>query len=161
MVLVTHAIVGAAIANVMPNHPILGFSVAFLSHYLLDAIPHAEYDISGLVDSKNKSLFKLNKRGMMHIFIIGADFLAGIALSIFFFARNDQRLYITLLGLIGGILPDFLQFIYLKYKRQPWKFFQKLHDFFHAKENLQNRQVMNFMMHTAPIFLFVLAYLLF
>ncbi len=160
MILATHAIVGATIANVIPNHPILGFSAALVSHYLLDMIPHDEYDISGLIDGKNKGLLKLSKKGIIHLSIIGADFLIGIAFSFFFFAKNDVRLYATILGILGGVLPDFLQLMYLKFKNQPWKSFQNLHDFFHAKKKLENRHVANVLIHASFTFVFVLAYFL-
>ena len=46
MTLTTHAVVGAAIATSMPNHPVIGFTLAFASHFVLDAIPHWDYKLS-------------------------------------------------------------------------------------------------------------------
>ncbi len=149
MVLITHAIVGAAVANIIPNHPVLGFSAALASHYFLDMIPHDEYDISGLIDGKNKGLHTLSKKGIIHLSIIGADFLFGIIIAIFFFAKNDVRLYATILGILGGVLPDFLQLMYLKFKSQPWKFFQNLHDRFHTKTRLDEKKTMNIVIHAS------------
>ena len=38
MTLTTHAVVGAAVATLLPSHPLLGISAAFLSHFFVDAI---------------------------------------------------------------------------------------------------------------------------
>ena len=43
MVLTSHVVVGAAVSSLVPGHPVAGFAVGFLSHYLLDMIPHRDY----------------------------------------------------------------------------------------------------------------------
>jgi hypothetical protein len=48
MILTTHAVVGAALASFVPEHPAVAFVVGFGSHFILDAIPHVDYP-SGLV----------------------------------------------------------------------------------------------------------------
>ena len=45
LTLMTHAIVGAAIVGLVPAHPLLGLSLAFASHFILDALPHWDYPI--------------------------------------------------------------------------------------------------------------------
>jgi hypothetical protein len=45
LTLTTHAIVGSAIASLIPTHPLLGICMAFASHFLLDALPHWDYPI--------------------------------------------------------------------------------------------------------------------
>ena len=133
MILTPHAIVGAALANMFPNDPALGFGLAFASHYLLDLVPHTDYDISNFADSDTKtvkSIFK-NAGAALHFLFIFADFIAAIFLCFLIFVRNDRTLLLTFIGIVGGLLPDFLQFLYYKFKKQPWIFFQKVHDKFH------------------------------
>jgi hypothetical protein len=54
LTLTTHAIVGAAIASVIPAHPFFAIAAAFASHFLLDAIPHWDYPIRS--DSVNPNV---------------------------------------------------------------------------------------------------------
>jgi hypothetical protein len=44
-----------------------------------------------------------------------------------------------MLGIIGGVLPDFLQFVYTRFPHQPIVLIQKFHDFMHAKHSLSGR----------------------
>ena len=101
MVLAVHIIVGAAIATKTQN-PILGLSFAFLSHYLIDIIPHQKYNVGNILNKQWKNSFKCFLK-------ITADLFLGIG-SILLFSKN------TSLGLAGGflaILPDGLTFLYL------------------------------------------------
>ena len=38
MILSTHAVVGGAIASLMPGHPVLAFGIGVASHFAIDAI---------------------------------------------------------------------------------------------------------------------------
>src|ERR1700738_4714821 len=40
MILSTHAIVGGALANLLPSHPVVAITAGFASHFAIDAIPH-------------------------------------------------------------------------------------------------------------------------
>jgi hypothetical protein len=43
LILNTHAVVGAAIATLMPDHPGLAFLSGMASHFLIDAIPPSAF----------------------------------------------------------------------------------------------------------------------
>lgn len=75
MILTSHAIVGVAAASVFPSHPILAFSVAIASHYIVDAIPHWEYD---LLSSKKDRDNPLNND-----ITIGKDFISDLKKVLF------------------------------------------------------------------------------
>ena len=45
MVLTTHAVAGATLATLVPNHPLWGFVIGFGSHFVLDSIPHWDYSL--------------------------------------------------------------------------------------------------------------------
>ena len=45
MTLTTHAIVGAGIMSISTLHPALGVCAAFTSHFVIDAIPHINYEV--------------------------------------------------------------------------------------------------------------------
>ncbi|MCX6721199.1 MAG: hypothetical protein NT026_01185 [Candidatus Staskawiczbacteria bacterium] len=82
MILLVHMLLGAAMGHVVKN-PILAIIMAYLSHYLLDFIPHIEYDVK-----------KLKK--------IILDLCLGI-LFIFLFSKNNPVIYICA---FFAILPD-------------------------------------------------------
>ncbi len=124
MILTPHAIVGVTLVNMFPNNLVLGFGLAFASHYILDMIPHTDYDISGLFDEDEKtirSVFKHTKAALQFLFIV-FDFVFAIYLSLLFFVRDENSLIVTLVGLIGALLPDFLRLLYYKYNPQLRKF---------------------------------------
>jgi hypothetical protein len=142
MILTSHAIVGASLANVLPNNPVVGFGLAFISHYAIDMIPHTDYDISNFLQHETKTIKSIlrNAGAALHLLFIVADFIFAILLCILFFVRDGKSLTITLMGITGGVLPDFLQFLYFKYKKQPWIFFQRIHDKFHFTKELRNQE---------------------
>lgn len=133
MILTPHAVVGAAIANMFPDNPALGFTLAFVSHYALDILPHTDYSINNFLHKESKTVKSIfqDAGASLHFLFIVFDFIFAVIFCILFFVRNEKSAIITLLGLLGGILPDFFQFLYYKYKNQPWIFFQMLHDKIH------------------------------
>ncbi len=139
MILIPHTIVGAAVTNLFPNHPMIGFALALGSHYALDMIPHAEYKLDGFFDENSRTMKSIwnNTKAYFHLFRVALDLLIGIILCAIIFVRGEQSLFLTALGVFAGILPDFFQFLYFKYKKEPWIFLQKVHDFFHNSNKEQ------------------------
>ena len=45
LILATHAIVGAATASQIPNHPVIALLAGIASHFAIDAIPHWDYPL--------------------------------------------------------------------------------------------------------------------
>jgi len=135
MILTTHSIVGATIVNLFPNNPTLGFGLSLASHYLLDMIPHKDYEISGFIDGNTKTVKSVfnNIKSTVHMIFVGVDFFVGIILCFSIFVRDDKTAYLTALGVLGGVLPDFFQFLYLKFKRHPFTAIQKVHDHVHNR----------------------------
>jgi len=147
MILTPHAILGATLANIFPNEPALGFSLAFVSHYVLDVIPHADYDITGFLDKDTKTVKSIvnNIKGTLHFLCIIFDFSVAVLLCILFFVRDGKSLIITFIGILGGVLPDFFQFLYYKYKKQPWIFFQMVHKKVHNLDKMEDRRLCGFL----------------
>jgi hypothetical protein len=148
-------VVGGALAQISKANPILAFVMGFLSHYILDIIPHWDYPL--LSSSKSKTGNPLDGeivigRGfLVDLVKVGADFLIGLSIVLFFFEPNGFSILLNPLALIkspilwgsfGGILPDILQFIYYKTKREPLTSFQKFHDFMHSRMRLNNHMIM-------------------
>ena len=72
MILLIHLLLGALIGQKITN-PILAIVLAFLSHYLLDLLPHVEYGIKNIEEERWKRAFP----EFVRVFF---DFCAGIFL---------------------------------------------------------------------------------
>jgi hypothetical protein len=159
MTLTTHAIVGAALASAVPTHPVVAFSLGFCSHFLLDAIPHWDYQLNSMEENKENPMatdMKIGKSFFFDLCKIGADFLLGFVLVFLFFGSwaNRQSCEVAkiclqstrnigigtlIFGALGAVLPDALQFFYFKWRHQPLSALQKFHQWIHSKAELKNR----------------------
>lgn len=137
MTLTTHALVGAASAQIFSFNPIAAAIAAFLSHFLIDAIPHWDYQILSAqkdpATNRNHDM-ALGPAFYKDITRIGFDALLGMALSGFFafYFFGSPTIFLSLLGGVFGILPDPLQFAYFKIKREPLVSLQKFHEWIHS-----------------------------
>jgi hypothetical protein len=140
MTLGTHAIIGAAVASTMPEHPVLGFCAGFISHFIADAIPHYDYPIY------SESIHPKKRERHMHfnsaLFRDFADFSfdagAGLLVALAAFSFTNAWLAI-ILGAIGGILPDPLQFVAKIWPRQPLNSLQRFHQWIHTDHRMRDR----------------------
>lgn len=141
MLFTTHALTGAAI-GVLFGNPIAGFFLGFLSHHILDSLPH--FDQGSLYISKDQGpawvgakyeeakKFKV-RRDWIILFI---DMGITSALSLYILANLNLKLWLLfILGATGGLLPDILDvspFWRDRFRATAvGKIFHKLHDFFH------------------------------
>lgn len=154
MTLATH-IIAAGVAT----KPFLGrvsdpiiFVVAILSHYLLDTIPHFDYKLLSIAWNEEGNKAKTHFTTTLHtatidLLNIGIDIAIGVAFLIIL-ARPEITLtnFITYsLIIIGSILPDALQPIYILWKRFPMTQIQNLHDFWHSPIKLEiNKKSLTF-----------------
>ena len=133
MILATHAIVGATVAQIFPKYPLLGFVTAFLSHFILDAIPHNDYKLKSFVqdESPAKDIKKmdmiLGKKFIQDLVKIAFDCMSGFAVALTVFSSSELMMRIAFIGAVGGVLPDALQFAYFKIKKEPLTTLQKFH----------------------------------
>lgn len=136
MILSTHAVAGAAVGQLTGN-PVATFVFGLLSHFVLDAVPHWQYELKSKTynDDIMAENMALDKRFIRDIVIIGIDFFAGIFISILAFAGWNgfaDPPTALLAGMLGGVLPDALQFVFWKFKREPLVTVQKFHFWVHA-----------------------------
>ncbi len=132
MILATHAIVGAAIASLNPSRPVSGFFAGFIAHFILDAIPHWEYEIkSGSIDPHIGSRFLFDRDFFGDILRIGSDAALGIILSLVLF-YSPNAFAAVLAGVLGGITPDALQFVYVRIRKGPIIYLQRFHEWIHS-----------------------------
>lgn len=145
MTLATHIVVGGAVASLFPSHPVIAFFAGFCSHFILDAMPHWDYRILSeyanpdIDASHNKS--KADGLFGLDLLRIGTDVLLGIFVTLFVWHPTTVvQLEILALGMVGGMLPDFLQFVYLRFPHQPVVLMKKLHYFMHTERKIDNRK---------------------
>lgn len=161
MILTPHAIVGATLTNLFPSNPEVGFSLAFMSHYFLDMIPHAEYSLSGFIEDKKEKADSISynlKSAFKPLLFIGIDLTIGIVLSYFIFVRDEQSLYLTIGGVFFAVLPDFLQTVYLKFKNRFWTKVQRVHEIFHGENKYKRDWVKGGLTQIVTVAFFLLIY---
>jgi hypothetical protein len=137
MILSTHAIVGGAIASLLPSHPLLAALAGFASHFAIDAIPHWDYPLRSIATGQgadNRRL-KIDRDLMLDLTLISFDALAGLVLAIWLFATSATSGVIAI-GAFAAILPDPLQFAQSLYPHEPLNSLQRFHGWIHAKRRL-------------------------
>ncbi len=142
MILSTHAVLGAAVARLFPHNPVLGFFLGFISHFVFDAIPHWDYSLRSEVLGDKKEIVDMRwgKDFLFDIFRLGLDFAAGVGIVFIFFPLHGGKDLASLLaGLMGGVLPDALQFFYFKIKKEPLSSLQRFHKFIQSKLTLKHQ----------------------
>lgn len=153
MILASHSVLGVAAAKLAPANPLLAFCLAFLSHFVGDAIPHWEYKLSKSVDPKYSEGMRLNRDFFVDSIKVWSDIFLGIALSYYIFPGASFE--VLSMGIIGGILPDIFQFLYGKIKVQPLIIFKKFHDAVHS-EKMDDKRWLGISMQVIVIFLIYL-----
>lgn len=146
MTLATHAIVGAATAQLFPNHPIIAFCAGFCSHFVLDAIPHWDYKILSayanpdIAMAQNEAIpgssrwIGMDPNFFKDLLRTGTDALIGLSVvALLFYLGIFFSPLIIALGAVAAMLPDFLQLVYNRLPYQPLTLLQVFHHAIHAE----------------------------
>ena len=105
MILSVHFIAGSAITKLIPNK-LIAYPLAFLSHFLLDALPHTDYSLKGISSGWKKQNFYESVCSLV------LDLAFGIAFIIIWaMAFDNFDVWPALIGGFLGTLPDFLNLI--------------------------------------------------
>ena len=130
MILTPHILTGAIIGSKISSL-IIVFFMSFFSHYLLDMIPHHEYDIIKIKYKKTK----LNKELFFALSKIIIDFSVGLLIALWFI-WNKPYFFMAIFGIFSSLLPDGLLFLYWNYpNNRLLKFFAKPHNDCHFFKN--------------------------
>ncbi len=128
MYLTVHAAAGAVIGNYI-NNAFLAFILGFISHFILDRIPHKDPDSA---DNFLEHKLRLSKRTRKFLAILFIDALMLIMFTMMFYNR-DIFIYPhpVIAGIVGAILPDALAGLYFltgnKYLGKFWEFHKRIH----------------------------------
>ena len=124
MLLSVHATVGAVLGEQVST-PLLAFVLGFISHFILDIIPHGDEALIKAYrnDFKNK--------GMKYLIVFDLVSTA-ILLPLLFYTQKISFNPVVLWGIIGGVLPDFMVGIN-EVTHKHFKRMNKLHFWAHGK----------------------------
>lgn len=141
MLFTAHAITGATI-GMLSGNPVIGFIFGYLSHHVLDSLPHFDQG-SFYIDKdkgpvwagakyEEKKKFKV-KRDWIILFI---DMALASALSLYILANLKLALWpLYILGAAAGLLPDIMDVSpFWKDKFRNTRFgkkYHKFHELFH------------------------------
>ncbi len=137
MILATHALGGTAAALLARRYPVLSFLLAITSHFILDSIPHWDYPVRSLERSvaTGERIRSLDRTLARDIAFTTIDFFVGAGLSLFLARPTDAYSFlIVALGIVGGVLPDFLQLVYYVLKSGMIVKLQQFHVWVHARD---------------------------
>jgi hypothetical protein len=134
VILSTHAIVGAAIASLMPNHPALAFASGIASHFAIDAIPHWDYPLRSIT-LKPGSAMTLDFSLVRDLGLITLDACVGLAVTLWLYASPNATTAVVL-GAFGAMLPDPLQIAHKLCPREPLRSLQRFHVWIHTRQQL-------------------------
>jgi hypothetical protein len=136
MILSTHAIVGAAVASLMPDHPALAFASGMATHFAIDAIPHWDYPLRAIsVKPNTGSALRLNWYLCRDLGLILTDACVGLAIALWLYATPTAEISV-LLGALGAMLPDPLQLAHRLCPREPLRTLQRFHVWMHTNQKL-------------------------
>lgn len=122
MILTPHLLAGAAIASKVQPVP-LALLLAFLSHYLLDLLPHGEYPINNIQEKKWK-------KSLVGFLRVGLDASFGGLLVLLF----SDNIPVIFAGAFLAVLPDGFNFLNLVFPNSVLKIQKRIHHRIHFPE---------------------------
>ena len=126
MTLSAHIVVGSAVGLATGN-PALGFFAGFLSHHIIDAIPHSD---AGSLGADINNIFK-NTRGLVWV---AADIFLAFLIFCFILFKTDFSSAVFW-GAVGGAAPDIIDnspfWSPTLRKVFPTNYYHKFHDTLH------------------------------
>jgi hypothetical protein len=136
VILSTHAVVGAALATLLPRDPVLVFAAGVASHFVIDAIPHWDYPLHGIsVGRSQTGAIRLNGALFRDVCLIALDACFGLALAIWLFAQSTP-IWIIAIAAFAAMLPDPLQVLHRLYPHEPLRTLQRFHEWMHTDRKL-------------------------
>lgn len=142
MTLATHGIIGAAAASLAPTIPPLAFALAFISHFLIDSLPHRDYQLASIDEKENKleTDMRLGRTFAFDLLRTGTDAFIGLVIAFVIF---NQWLFqvppeIIMIGIVGALLPDFLQMVYFLTKHRFLVPLQRFHNWIQEGKSRRN-----------------------
>ncbi len=157
MILMTHAVIGAALTHQTAQYGII-FFIAFVSHYLFDMIPHWHYNVPHVKWAAHLQPGKtltMQWRFVPDIIRVGIDLTIGVALAFLFFDGLPEAVVI---GALGAVLPDILAGLAKFWPLRVLVWHDRFHRWMHTTRDLDHRPVLGISTQLAIILFFILLF---
>lgn len=142
MILATHAIVGAALATLLPREPWTPYAavvLGFASHFVIDAIPHWDYPIrSAAVKPNSTAALRLNRDLLIDLSKVAGDAVIGLALALALFG-SAATAWTVAIAAVAAMAPDPLQFLHSRFPREPLNSLQRFHVWIHTNQRMKDQ----------------------
>ena len=115
MLATSHLLAGAAVGTAIGN-PLLAFILGYISHFLLDALPHFD---PGLYRKRKADGSLPEEFARFEYPIAAIDVLLGVFLTMYFWHLHAESSAL-LFGALGGLLPDLFDNVPF-WNKQVWK----------------------------------------
>lgn len=112
MIGTVHLLFGAAIGKFVGD-PFLTIILAFVTHYLIDWIPHCQ--AKAVKGYREHGLLGCDKKDLA---LKSIEPVLGLILLFYLVSKHDGSAGIMLLGAFFGLLPDLLTFVEWKYGKR-------------------------------------------
>ena len=155
MILITHSVVGAALAHGQTRYAAI-FILAFASHYLFDMIPHWHYNVpqikKAVLSPAGKKTFFINAVFAPDIMRIALDLAIGITLSQVLFAGDQVA---TFIGAFGAVLPDLLVGLSKFWPQRTLVLHDRFHRWMHTSARLDDKPLVGIASQAAIMLFFI------
>lgn len=138
MTITPHILVGAAVASALTSNVYLAFLLGFLTHFVLDAIPHIDPGTYNEIDLpftkkdiKLESVHGINKPWPVWIYTYAFAELIIIWTIVILLFRSQPNFWVIVAGGIGGIFVDVIDNPLVRFHLK-WPVFRQI-DWLHHK----------------------------
>ncbi|MEK7610165.1 MAG: hypothetical protein AAB468_00195 [Patescibacteria group bacterium] len=156
MILATHAVVGAGLVSLMSTESVAGgFGLAFASHFLLDSLPHWDYQL--LSTNKHpgdrlRVVFNSGRALIVDLTKISLDGIVGLTFAMLIFTPWP----LAALGAAAAMLPDALQMAYFLWSHEPLRSLQRFHLWIHTDRRLVGRPYVGLAFQALVLVVFII-----
>lgn len=128
--------VGAVSASLLTADPAVGLAAGVASHFLLDMIPHYDYELASKREPdrdgvKHKTMV-FGRSFLIDCVKMSLDLSLGVAVVFVISLYAPGHTLVLLSGLVGGVLPDALQFCYFQAPKV-FGWLQMFHEWIHSR----------------------------
>ena len=137
MILTTHILVSTSVNRyVAGGNLIVAFFWGWLSHYLLDSIPHVDYGINCLSE---KGFVQVSRKKKLSDYLrVGSEALVGSFISYWLIQPQSWYQFAYWAAVVaGGVFPDFLHYVNDVVGLKVPKFLSDFHENIHTKLKLR------------------------
>ena len=124
---------------------------------MLDAIPHWDCPVrSASVNPKIGARMRYDRDLLADLVTIGADGALGVTLGVALFATRESIVPVAC-GACAAILPDALQFAYMRWPHEPLASLQRFHVWIHTSNGMKKMPILGAASQVAFVIVFLVA----